>query len=69
MKVPTTYEEAAAIKYPQISVNDTPFDELLTSVILELAIFENEDDARKFWNDYKAGRVGLSYFDADNHYF
>lgn len=69
MKVPTTYEEAAAIKYPQISVNDTPFDELLTSVILELAIFENEADARKFWNDYKAGRIGLSYFDADNHYF
>lgn len=68
MKIPTTYEEAAAIKYPQISVNESPFNELLTSVILELARFDDEAEARKFWNDYKAGRIGLSWFDADNHF-
>ena len=62
MKRPNTYEEAVEIKFPQISVTDTPFDELLTAVILELALM-SEERGRDFWNKYQAGKVDMGYFD------
>lgn len=62
MKAPKTYEQAAAIKFPQISVENTPFDELLTAVILELALM-SEEKGREFWNKYQAGKIDMGYFD------
>lgn len=62
MKRPTTYQEAVKIKYPEISVTKSPFDSLLTAVILELA-FLDEKEGKVFWNKYKKGEITESYFD------
>lgn len=43
MKRPTTYQEAVKIKYPEISVTKSPFDSLLTAVILELAFLDEKE--------------------------
>lgn len=62
MKRPTSYQEAVKIKYPEISVTKSPFEYLLTAVILELA-FLDEKEGKAFWDKYKKGEITESYFD------